>query len=86
MVKCLASRKKYYSKNINKNTILNAAYAMHKSLESLGINRYDPDNMQETSVKIFENEEKYYQENDVYRLLSLLSIMFIDLGIIYKSQ
>ena len=78
--------KKYYSKNINKNTLLNAAYTMHKSLESLGINRYDPDNMQETSVKIFENEEKYYQENDVYRLLSLLSIMFIDLGIIYKSQ
>lgn len=59
---------------------------MHKSLESLGINRYDVDNMQETSVKIFENEEKYCKENVVYRLLSLLSIMFIDLGIIYKSQ
>lgn len=59
---------------------------MHKSLESLEINRYDPDNMQETSVKIFENEEKYCKENAVYRLLSLLSIMFIDLGIIYKSQ
>ena len=42
--------------------------------------------MQETSVKIFENEEKYCEENVVYRLLSLLSIMFIDLGIIYKSQ
>ena len=42
--------------------------------------------MQETSVKIFENEEKYCKENVVYRLLSLLSIMFINLGIIYKSQ
>ena len=59
---------------------------MHKLLESLGINRYDPNNMQETSVKIFENGEKYCKENVVYRLLSLLSIMFIDLGIIYKSQ
>lgn len=59
---------------------------MHKSLESLEINRYDLDNMQEISVKIFENEEKYCEENAVYRLLSLLSIMFIDLGIIYKSQ
>lgn len=59
---------------------------MHKSLESLEINRYDFDNMQEISVKIFENEEKYCEENAVYRLLSLLSIMFIDLGIIYKSQ
>lgn len=59
---------------------------MHKSLESLEINRYDLDNMQETSVKIFENEEKYCKENIVYRLLSLLSIMFINLGIIYKSQ
>ena len=59
---------------------------MQKSLESLGINRYALDNMQETSVKIFENEEKYCEENAVYRLLSLLSIMFIDLGIIYKSQ
>jgi hypothetical protein len=59
---------------------------MHKSLESLEINRYDPNNMQETSVKIFENEEKYCEENAVYRLLSLLSIMFINLGIIYKSQ
>ena len=59
---------------------------MHKSLESLEINRYDLDNMQEISVKIFENEEKYCEENAVYRLLSLPSIMFIDLGIIYKSQ
>ncbi len=59
---------------------------MQKSLESLGINRYALDNMQETSVKIFENEEKYCKENVVYRLLSLLSIMFINLGIIYKSQ
>lgn len=59
---------------------------MHKSLESLEINRYDLDNMQEISVKIFEKEEKYCEENAVYRLLSLLSIMFIDLGIIYKSQ
>lgn len=78
--------KKYYSKNINKNTILNAAYAMHKSLISLGITSYNPDNMQETSIKVFEKEEKYCEENAVYRLLSLLSIMFIDLGIIYKSQ
>ena len=52
--------KKYYSKNINKNTILNAAYAMHKSLISLGIASYNPDNMQETSIKVFEKEEKYY--------------------------
>ena len=59
---------------------------MHKSLESLEINRYDLDNMQEISVKIFEKEEKYCEENVVYRLLSLLSIMFINLGIIYKSQ
>lgn len=59
---------------------------MHKSLESLEINRYDLDNMQEISVKIFENEEKYCEGNAVYRLLSLPSIMFIDLGIIYKSQ
>ena len=50
----------------------------------MGILKYDPSNFFETNNIIFKYQTDKYQDN-VIPALSLLSIMLVDLGIIYEE-
>jgi len=74
------------AQRINDTTILHAAYEMLAGLIKMDINEFDVDNFKETNIKIFGFQEKHFAENEVYRLLSLLTIALIDLGLIEESK
>lgn len=85
-LKKYVKNRKYYIDNINKDSIRNAVPMMHKSMKKLGINKYDFDNFSETSLRLFENEEKIYKIKGYYYLLSLVSIILLDLNIIAERE
>lgn len=68
--------------NINKKTLLIATFNMHKTMETYGINNYEPSNFKKENLKIFKKETEEFNQYKYYNALSLISIMFIDLGII----
>lgn len=73
---------KYNFRDMTLDTIVYAAQVMHESLKELGIESYVLDNFKETNLKVFHAEESTHKEIGYYRLLSLVSIIFLDLGII----
>ncbi len=80
-----SNAKKYSLTNINESSLLNAAVNMHNSMIQFNINKYDPSEFYEINKKIFEKEEKIYDENNYYNALSLITIMLVDLGIIKEK-
>ena len=78
--------KRYSLKKITENNLLRAVGNMHRSMLSFEINSYDPSDFYKQNKKIFDCEENYFKETRSYIALSLLSIMLIDLGIIYQKN
>ncbi len=80
--------KKYLSKNgyriseINTHTLLKSVNMLHNKLMKIGIKDYDPSNFSKTNMKIFEYEENFFSNHQYYKMLSLVSIILIDLNII----
>lgn len=68
--------------NINEKSLLLATENMHKTMFNMGVYKYEPADFETTNLKIFSNEEDSYLNNGYYIALSLISVMFIDLGII----
>ena len=77
--------KGYNVKNINQSTIKSAVVLMHKLFKSFGVKDYSVDNFSQTALKLFDKEENCYKACGKYKLLSLMSIIFIDLGIIVEK-
>lgn len=77
--------KRYSLTNISENTIINAAGNMHRSFMELDIEKYDPSKFYKINKKIFEAEESIYQSKNYYSALSLITVMLVDLGIIYED-
>ncbi|MEJ6949445.1 hypothetical protein [Natronospora cellulosivora (SeqCode)] len=67
--------------NINDGTIKEAVNELKRYLEREKID-FDVDNFARANMDIFNRQEHYYLRNSKYRLLSLLSVAFIQLGII----
>lgn len=67
---------------INETSLLNAAYHMHHYFNELNIDEYDPADFRDRNVAIFDNQESMYAKTNTYRLLSLISLLLLDLGII----
>lgn len=80
----LCKKEKYYINNISENSIINAVGNMHRRFKNMGILKYDPSNFFETNNIIFKYQTDKYQENMI-PALSLLSVMLVDLGIIYEE-
>ncbi len=72
----------YRINKINKHTLLNATVMMNKGLLNCGIKEYDLDDFSKTSLEVLERQELFLDSNKYYNLLSLVSIMFLDLNII----
>ena len=88
-VKYLSTNIKQYVKekhlrisDINKHTLLKAVIDMHNKLLGLGILKYDLSKFGKINLKILNLEEKIYNQNKTYILLSLISLILLDLGII----
>ena len=81
-----AHSKKYSLTNISEDSLLNAAGNMHRSFINYGINNYDPSKFYEKNKRIFKNEEAIYKTDGYYNALSLITVMLVDLGIIYEEE
>jgi len=66
---------------ITEDTILKASNEMMKYIETEQI-VFDIDNMGQTNLDVFDKQEAKYSQSNTYKLVSLLSAAFIDLGII----
>jgi len=67
---------------ISANTLIAAAEEMSKTFVEIGISHYNIDDFSQCNINVFKWQENHYRQKSLYRLLSLLSIAFIDLGII----
>ena len=75
----------YKINRINRYTLLNATVMMHKSLIELGVNNYNLDDFSKTSLKVFDKQEIIFKDKKYYSLLSLVSIILLDLNIITEK-
>lgn len=83
--KKLFKENRYSLANITEETLINAIGNMHRSMNNYGIKQYDPSDFYKINRKIFDMEEKKFKDKKVYDAISLISIMLIDLGIIYDE-
>ena len=83
--KDLYKEKRYSLSNITEETIINAIKNMHRSMNSIGILNYDPSDFYKTNKKVFEYEKDSYDNSGMIPALSLLSVMLVDLGIIFEE-
>ena len=67
---------------IDRYKIQKAVIEMLKSLDKLNIKNFNIDNFSKINIKAFEAEEIFFNKNKTYILLSFISTIFIDLGII----
>ena len=73
-------------RDIDENSLILAAENMHRTMKLFGITSYDPSNFKRENCIIFREEEDNYKYSKRFRALSLISIMLIDLGIIYRKD
>ncbi len=66
---------------INEHSILHACDEFQKYISDQGIN-FNIDDFSSANIHIFNKEEKYYEEKSTYFLLSVMSYVLLDLGII----
>lgn len=69
-------------RRIDEETLIIAANELIDALQLINECRYDLDDISECSNNIFDYEESYKRQNDVYKALSLLIISLLDLGLI----
>lgn len=66
--------------------IIQAIGEMNKGLISFGIVDYDLDNLGPTLLEVYEKEQEICEENKTFSLLSLISMAFLELGIIVEDD
>ena len=74
--------KKYGIDQIDKPQIQRATLEMIKQLKSLGIDTFDIDEIKNINIDAFKKQENYYKEYEKYVLLSFVSYILLDQGII----
>ena len=58
---------------------------MHRSMNNYDIKQYDPSNFYKINREIFDKEEEKFNNKKIYDAISLVSVMLVDLGIIYSE-
>lgn len=72
--------------NINDNTIIKAAQEMMSTLKELAVEKVDLDNFYEANNQVFDMQEGYFAEKELYRVLSFLCVALLDLGLIEMNE
>lgn len=83
--KDLFKQKRYSLAKINEETILSAIGNMHRTFNNIGIKEYDPSEFYKINKKVYDFETKIYKDKKIIPALSLISVMLVDLGIIYED-
>ena len=81
-LKKVLHQKNYSLASITENTLLQAYTTLVSDLDKMGISTFDIDDFAATNLAIFDWEEAYYTHYREYKLLSLVSLIFIDLGLL----
>lgn len=84
-LKLNVSEAKYQQDKIKEEQIINACVNMLSTIKRVSgreLAEQDLDNFAELNQLIFDKEEDYLTQQELYRILSLLSISFMDLGLI----
>ena len=68
------------------NHIVHAAIEMDKGLNDLGLGNYDLDRLAPTLLGVYEEQQKSYEEGEVFSLLSLFSMALLELGVIVECD
>lgn len=76
----------YKISKINRYMLLNATVMMHKVFLELVVDKYNLDDFSRTSLKLFEGQENVIQNRKYYYLLSLISLILLDLNIITPRE
>ena len=71
---------------ISEDSIKTAVEEMERAFCEIGITKYDLDDFTETNLQIFNFQEKFHYEKNKYKLLSLLSIVLLDLGMVQIEE
>ena len=58
---------------------------MHRTFNNIGIKEYDPSEFYKINKKVYDFETKIYKDKKIIPALSLISVMLVDLGIIYED-
>lgn len=74
--------KKYWLTNLDKHKIQYATLDMINKIYKLGIREFDIDNIGQINEQLFDKEEKIFESKNKYYLISLISYILLDLGII----
>ena len=81
-----AHQKKYNHQKINEQSLIFAVKELLNAFNIIGDIRLDIDDFSDDNKRIYDYEEKEYQDTKAYRLLGLLVIALIDLGLIEISE
>lgn len=76
--------KKISINKINEETLIHACTELKKYMETRKI-KFDIDDYLEINMNTFREEEGYYKKNNTYFLLSLMSCVLLDLGILREK-
>ena len=85
-VKSYKKHERYNVSDINEKTLKLALVNMHYIFKDFQIYDYDSSNFENVNLKIFGKQEEYFKHYKSYKALSLISIMLVDLGIIYLDK
>lgn len=77
--------KKISINKITESSIIHACEELRNYLETQGL-EVDVDNFAETNINVFQREEKYFEDNQTYFLLSMMSYILLDLGILNQED
>lgn len=64
--------------------LLHAVEEMNKAILHFGVSNYNIDDFYSTNIKVFDAEEAHYSKSGNFKLLSLLSVILMQLGIIHE--
>lgn len=79
------NKSQFCVKDINENSLKLAVENMHQGLLDYGIRDYDPSDFKNVNKSVFRKEEEQFKNSKCFDSLSLLSIMLVDLGLIYEE-
>lgn len=72
----------YNQRHITEETILHTVLEMFKAFNVMSITSFDIDSMGACNRDVFTYQETEYKKEELYRAISLLSVSFLDLGLI----
>lgn len=76
------NNRKIQQSQISEETIKKATLEMLRYIEILHGKNLDMDGFKNLNLELFEKQEEFYKLNQMYRLLSLIPVILIDLGLI----